>query len=92
MQDYIAPTEKRTVPEGAALVGIDSEGRVHYTMAAKAHDDRVFVATDDGVQVFDLSGTGRTLEDWIAHVDEWETLHHDESLVDMLADGLEAGA
>lgn len=94
MQDYIAPTEKRTVPDGAALVGIDSEGRVHYFMAAKSNDERVFVATDaDNVQVFDLADTGRDIKDWVGHVEDWEDLRYGESFDEMLArGGMEAGA
>jgi len=92
MQDYIAPTQRSTVPDGAALVGIDTEGRTHYYMAAKARDDHVFVETDDTVLVFDLDGTGRTLEDWIGHVDEWDDLRYGEGFGEMLQRGMEAGA
>jgi hypothetical protein len=93
MQSIITADQESTVPEGAALVGIDAEGRVHYHMAAVAHDDRVFVATDtDGVQVFDLAGTGRDIEDWVAHVDEWDDLRYGEGFDAMLDRQLEAGA
>jgi len=92
MQAIITPSESSTVPDGAALVGIDAQDRIHYYMAASAHDDRVFVATDDGVEVFDLAGTGRTIDDWVGHVDEWADLRYEEGFDEMLARGLEAGA
>ncbi|WP_434531057.1 hypothetical protein ACODNH_05440 [Haloarcula sp. NS06] len=92
MQDYISPSESSTVPDEAALVGTDSEGRVHYYMAAKAHDERVFVIDGDAVQVFDLAGTGRDIEDWVGHVNEWADCRYGEGFGAMLERGLEAGA
>ena len=92
MQDYIAPTEKSTVPDGAALVGTDSEGRTHYYMAAAAYDERVFVVDGDAVQVFDLADTGRDIDDWVRHVKAWDDLRYDEGFGEMLARAMEAGA
>ncbi|MFC6973665.1 hypothetical protein ACFQL1_01635 [Halomicroarcula sp. GCM10025709] len=91
MTDYIEPTEKRTVPDHAGTVGIDSEGRTHYYPAAKARDERVFVQEDDVVLVFDLAGTDRDLDDWVGHVD-WSECYYDEGIVGQLERGLEAGA
>jgi len=42
--------------------------------------------------VFDLTDTGRTIEQWIGHVDGWSDLRWCEGFDTMLARGMEAGA
>lgn len=84
----IQPTEKGTVPETAARIGTDAEGRTHYH-AGGATDHRVFVDASDGVLVFDLGVTPYDVEDWVDHVDAWDTLVYDQDLVAMLTDGAE---
>lgn len=82
MNVTIRPQKKRTVPDDAARIGVDDEGRTHY-WAAGAKDQRVFVATDDAVDVYDLNNEPVGYADWLEHVDSWQTLDAEKSLADL---------
>jgi len=90
MTNQLIPTKKRTVPDGACEIGTDGDGREHYHADA-AKDHRVFVDTGDEVLVFDLGPTPFDVDDWVAHVDEWQRpLPYEQGLGALLVDGLEA--
>ncbi len=104
MTTHVTPTERSTVPDGAARVGVDGEGRTHY-WAFAPYDNRVFVVPADRgvdgddsdaatVDVFDLDATpcDGDLGAWIDHVARqaggWERLERDHGLTDLVAEAV----
>jgi len=100
----VDPSADRTViPPRAVSLGVDGEGATHYLGNRVTNDGLpVYVEAPTGeVDVYDLAETpcwdaDDEVQAWIDHVEAkrgaWERETYGDSLVEMLADGLECGA
>jgi len=98
MTHYEPDTKERTeLPNNADVLGVDGDGRTHFTTSAVG-GVTVYVAEGDGVDVFELAETPLAgVEEWVDHVGTlrgWNRLNYTddfgEHAVEALAEGLEA--
>jgi hypothetical protein len=91
-------TKERTdIPTTADVLGVDGDGRTHFTTTAVG-GVTVYVAEGDGVDVFELAETPVAgLEGWVDHVGTmrgWNRLNYTndfgDHVIKTLAEGLEA--
>ncbi len=92
-------TETATIPDGAALIGVDAEGAFHWLGNRVTHDGvPVYVEDDGDVEVWDLTETPCTkaediVEGWISHVERkrgtWARKVYNQPLAVTLAERVE---
>jgi len=76
MTNYEPPTTK-ALPDAVDALGVDGDGRSHFSTPASTGSVTVYVETDAGFDVFKLAETPcADLEDWIAHVDAQRGWNH----------------
>jgi hypothetical protein len=98
MSNY-EPDTTSSLPDAVDALGVDGDGRSHFSTPATLGPVTVYVETDDGFDVFELAETPcGDLEDWIAHVDAqrgWNHLLYSDTddpfatLLESLSDSLE---
>jgi hypothetical protein len=102
-QEVDPSADRIVVPAYAVSLGVDGEGATHYLGNRVTNDGLpVYVEAPTGeVDVYDLAETpcwscDDPVEAWIDHVadkrGDWESVTYGDSLVEMLAEGLEGGA
>jgi hypothetical protein len=93
MTRYTPRTVERTaLPDAVDALGVDGDGRTHYTTPRTAGPITIYVETGDGFDVFDVEEMPIAgLDDWVDHVDAqrgWNRVCYVESFDDLLADTL----
>jgi hypothetical protein len=69
MSNY-EPDTTSSLPDAVDALGVDGDGRSHFSTPASTGPVTVYVETADGYDVFELAETPcGDLEDWINHVD-----------------------
>ena len=98
--EYAKTEDCIDVPAGAAAIGVDAEGAIHWLGSRVTNDGLpVFVEESDGeIDVYDLAETPcwdaeDPVKAWIHHVQDkrgdWESVTYDASLTTLLATSME---